>query len=233
MKLKNYQEDIVLYLIDIALKDYPEISADETFIHDVAAYTLNRIAPNYIMSERGFTRFASMNLINEEKENSLIALMMIINMSIECLNTRRKPNKKSIEDKIIDKKDIKSLYNKYIHNFPQFIGRVVDETDEKPIIDTRVTLYINGDKAKSAEPNWPNPYFTNSATNGFYSFWPKSILKSSESKKYEVDLKINHKDYQVSNITKVIETQGTFYKNDLIEGDKIIKLPTCYLIKKS
>ena len=52
MKLKNYQEDIVLHVIDIMLEDNPEIEADETLISDVAAYVLNRIPAKYIMSER-------------------------------------------------------------------------------------------------------------------------------------------------------------------------------------
>ena len=87
MKLKNYQEDIVLNLINIVLKDHPDIEADKDFIHDVAAYTLNRIKPRYIMSERGFTRFASMQLFedNEKNKDNLIEMMMIVNIAVEYL----------------------------------------------------------------------------------------------------------------------------------------------------
>ena len=43
MKLKNYQEDLVLYVADIVIKDRPDVAADKDLLHDVAAYTLNRI----------------------------------------------------------------------------------------------------------------------------------------------------------------------------------------------
>ncbi|MCK4515693.1 MAG: late competence development ComFB family protein, partial [Spirochaetaceae bacterium] len=56
MKLKNYQEDVVLRAIDIALEDQSEVVSDPAFVNDVAAYVLNRVPPRYVMSERGFLR---------------------------------------------------------------------------------------------------------------------------------------------------------------------------------
>lgn len=232
MKLKNYQEDIVLRLTELVLQDYPEIQADEKFIHDIAAFTLNRITPSYIMSERGFTRFATKHLIDEDKNTKgLIEVMVIINMAIEYLKSRRKSDRNNIENKEIKKEPAEPVYNKYIYNFPQFIGRVIDKANNKPIIDACITLYIDGNKAKSIEANWPNPYHTVNETNGFYSFWPKSLFDSSDSKKYKVELKITHKNYLPSNILQTLKVQGTYQKKELIEGDKILKIPICHLIK--
>ena len=96
MQLKNYQEDIVQHIIDIMLEDQPEIEADETFINDVAAYVLNRIPPKYIMSERGFTRLAALELIDDEDDNNLlnlVQLMMFVSKGMETVKDRRRPEK--------------------------------------------------------------------------------------------------------------------------------------------
>lgn len=75
MELKNYQEDVVLGLIDILLEDEPEFVEDTHFKYDVAAFTLNRIRPKYFMSERGFTRFANLYLANEDDSDSFANLV--------------------------------------------------------------------------------------------------------------------------------------------------------------
>jgi hypothetical protein len=101
MKLKNYQEDIVLHVIDIILEDHPEIEADETLISDVAAYVLNRIPAKYIMSERGFTRLASQQLAEDDDENSLldlVQLMMLVSKGMELVKSRRRYKHVNHED---------------------------------------------------------------------------------------------------------------------------------------
>ena len=75
--------------------------------------------------------------------------------------------------------DIKNI--EYIHNFPQFIGRVKDSDSKKPVNNACITMYIDGLKAYPAEPGWINPYFTNALTRGVYSFWPQAI-KSTANK---------------------------------------------------
>ena len=49
MQVKNYQEELVLNTIDLVLQDREDVKPDELLVHDIAAYTLNRIHPKYIM----------------------------------------------------------------------------------------------------------------------------------------------------------------------------------------
>ena len=236
MKLKNYQEDIVLHVIDIMLEDHPEIEADETMISDVAAYVLNRIPPKYIMSERGFTRLAALQLTEEEDENSLldlVQLMMMVSKGLELVKTRRKPNGEIHTDNglMATLQDVQS--NIFLHNFPQFIGRVVEQSSGKPVYNARVTQYIDGVKAAPAEIGWLNPYYTNTATNGIYSFWPKAMKNSSDAKQSKIKITIEHDDYKPSTIERVIRTKGSFRVYDFIQGDEIVNLETCPLVTKN
>jgi hypothetical protein len=237
MKLKNYQEDMVLHVIDIMLEDHPEIEADETMISDVAAYVLNRIPAKYIMSERGFTRLAAMQLAEDNDENSLLDLvqiMMLVSKGMELVKHRRRHN--GGEDRADDGlmatlQDVQS--NIFLHNFPQFIGRVVEKGSGKPVINARITQYIDGVKAAPAEIGWLNPYYTNTATNGIYSFWPKAVKNSSDVIQSKIKITIEHDDYKPTAIEKVIHTKGSFRVYNFIQGDEIVNLETCPLVTKN
>ena len=92
MQLKNYQEDLVLHVIQIALEEHPEITADEAFIHDVASYALNRLPPRYIQSERGFTRLALSHACDSESGGELagmIEMLLLVNRAIDIVRNRR------------------------------------------------------------------------------------------------------------------------------------------------
>lgn len=236
MQLKNYQEDIVQHIIDIMLEDQPEIEADETFINDVAAYVLNRIPPKYIMSERGFTRLAALELIDDEDDNNLlnlVQLMMFVSKGMETVKDRRRPEKSQYGyDGLMSTVEDVQTHN-YLHNFPQFIGRVIDNSSRKPIYDACVTQFIDGVRAMPAEPGWMNPYYTNTATNGVYSFWPKAVKDTSELKQCKIKITIEHENYEPLSIEKVVNIKGAFRVLNFIQGDEIINLSTCPLVQKN
>ena len=236
MKLKNYQEDIVLHVIDIMLEDHPEIEVDEILITDVAAYVLNRIPAKYIMSERGFTRLASIQLAEDEDESSLldlVQLMMLVSKGMELVKSRRRCNNENHGNDGLTAtlQDVQS--KNFLHNFPQFIGRVVEQTSGKPVLNARVTQYIDGVKAAPAETGWLNPYYTNTATNGVYSFWPKAVKNISDAKQSKVKITIEHDNYNPTSIEKVIRTKGVFRVYNFIQGEEIINLETCPLTIKN
>ena len=236
MQLKNYQEDIVQHVIDIMMEDQPEIETDETFVNDVAAYVLNRIPPKYIMSERGFTRLAAKELIDEEENNNLldlVQLMMFVSKGMDIVKDRRRPEKSQYgyDGLLSSVQDVTS--HNFLHNFPQFIGRVIDNSSGKPIYNARVTQFVDGVKAIPAEPGWMNPYYTNTATNGVYSFWPKAIKDTSEIKRCKIKITIEHEDYKPFSIEKQISIKGAFRVLNFIQGDEIVNLSACPLVQKN
>jgi competence protein ComFB len=236
MKIKNYQEDIVIHALNVMMEDQPNLKGDQTFVNDVAAYVLNRMPPKYIMSERGFTRLAISHLIdngNGEGLESLVELMALINNGIKVVKERRKPGNgsKECEEPCITMLDPSLI--EYLHNFPQFIGMVIDKTSGKYVPNACVTLYIDGVKAVPAEPGWVNPYITNSLTKGAFSFWPKAVKDTTESKSFEIKITVEHEKYKSFTLEKAVTTKGAFRVYNFIDGESIINLEPCYLVPKS
>ncbi len=237
MQLKNYQEDVVSHVIDVALEQYPELRSDITFVNDVAAYVLNRVPPKYIMSERGFTRFASLHFLNDNNGAdrsilNLLELMAIVNSGIEVVKERRKTvvpagSHPFYESTVPDIKNIE-----YLHNFPQFIGRLKDRDSKKPATNACVTMYIDGLKAYPAEPGWINPYYTNTLTKGVYSFWPQALKNTAKSKRSKITITIDHENYEPVNIVREVTTEGVFRVYNYIQGAEIVNLETSFLAPK-
>ncbi len=229
MQVRNYQEELVLNTIDLVLQDRGDVKPDKLLVHDIAAYTLNRIPPKYIMSERGFTRLASEYWLDDGNESgltSLVELVLLINRAINVVTSRRQgggPNV-VIQAQPAEIPDIQEI--EYWHNFPQIIGKVVDKKSRKPIYGICVTLYIDGEKSDPAEPGWQNPYHTNSGTKGFYSFWPRPVTSLKESNKLLIKVTFEHPDYKDFAYEKIIETKGDFQPHNYIKVESIFNLGT-------
>ena len=176
MRLKNYNEDLVLDTVKIVLRDRPDIRPTRSFILDVAAYALNRIPPKYITSERGFTRQvvrASGNGDGEEERLiSIIELITLVNRAVDVVARRRRdgasatghaPSKQEEPD------EARSARLTFFYNMPHIFGRVVDADDGKPVISAEATLWINEQMSEPAEAGWLNPYTTNEQTAGYFS----------------------------------------------------------------
>ena len=247
MRIKNYQEDLVIHLVEITLEDYPEIEADEIFIHDVTAYALNRIPPKYIMTERGFTRFASSNLTstgNGDGLANLVELLIVIKKGISVVQHRRTMPQAIITESIEleaskfgaiedEAQVISSLLETekivYVHNFPQFIGRVVNKSTLIPIMNACVTLFINGETVVPAEPGWINPYYTNEPTKGYFSFWPRAQKTESEIETFKFTIEVTHQDFDPARIECPVNSTGLYVIHDYIEGDAVLELDTIYI----
>ncbi len=232
MKLKNYQEDFVLHILDIVLKDRTDIKARESFIHDAAAYALNRIPAKYIMSERGFTRLASDHWIDLENDSglfNLVELLLLVNRAIDVVKNRRESVQRTAVEQDHKEETINTEAMLYWHNFQYLIGRVVDRSTMKPVYGTAVTLYIDGKKSKPVDSGWQNPYYTNPATKGLYSFLPKPVKLKAETKKFNLRVTFEHKEYEKYSLEKMIYTKGDFEVHTYINSDDILNLETACL----
>ena len=93
MDLKNYQEDLVLYVADRVLRDRPDVRPNQVMLHDVAALALNRLPPRYVQSERGFTRFAAEQWVengNAEGLAGLMEVLLLVNRGVDVVKGRRR-----------------------------------------------------------------------------------------------------------------------------------------------
>ena len=227
MKLKNYQEDVVLRGIEIALEDKPDLLSDENFVKDVAAYVLNRVPPRYVMSERGFLRLALEHLEEEQQDQSLanvIELMMLVNRGVELVQGRRHEPSTAVPrvgegHELPDEGAVE-----YVHNYPQIIGRVVEAETGKPVFRAEVSLSANGDLVPQAARGWQNPYVTREQTRGHFSFWPQAIPSLEPELSLELVFTVEHADYRPYKHVERITTEGSYDAAETIRGDKVLSL---------
>ena len=236
MKLKNYQEDLVLYVTDLVLQERPDVEKSESFIHDVAAYTLNRLPPRYIQSERGFTRLAADHWVdstNGEGLAGLVEVLLLVHKAIETIQHRRKSDgeaaasteSSSPADEVLNALD-------YWHNLPYMIGRVIDRDRGAPIERVSVSVSLNGRLAEAAEGNWKNPYHTSQATRGFYSFLPKPERSRSKHKSFALRILLEHPQYEPAELERTLHTQGEYARQQVVLSDSILNLGSTVLRRK-
>jgi competence protein ComFB len=230
MRLKNYNEDLVLETVKIVLKDRKDVHPNRSFVLDVAAYALNRIPPKYITSERGFTRefvhAGNGNGEEGEKLINVIELITLVNRAIEVVARRRRdhvPDQAARPQSGEEEADT-PLQLTYFYNMPHIFGRVVDAGDGKPVIAAEATLWINDRISVPAEPGWRNPYQTNEQTRGYFSFWPQVEMGEAESMRVEMRIGFAHDGYKPFTFRKSMKVAGEFFVQDYIRGDKLLDI---------
>lgn len=64
MKVKNYMEDVVDYLLPDVLKSYPDLCKCQHCVSDIKALTLNNLPPKYVATPIGevYTRINELSL---------------------------------------------------------------------------------------------------------------------------------------------------------------------------
>ena len=164
----------------------------------------------------------------------MVELMLIINKAIDVVSSRRKHGTNGAPVKEPAGPELISDTGKLVfwHNFPQIIGKIVDADSKQPVYDASIELSINGETAEPAEPSWANPYHTNRATGGFFSFWPRSAQSAADEEQFKMHFKISHSEYQRSTITRSVATRGSFQLFDFIHSDGIYNVGTCLLNPK-
>ncbi len=222
MKLKNYQEDMVLQAISIALENRPELLNDEIVVNDIAAFVLNRLPPRYIMSERGFTR-----LVSEEEDPTderrdvatMVQLLVLVNRGIELVENRRRRPGGGDQGELDPKHEVLPVLN-----FPQIVGKVVDGEDLQAVANATVTLYIDGKIAEPAEPGWPNPFRTSLATRGYYSFWPRHLRREEAPAAHDGRIIVEHPDYATVEEAFSVPSREDFAVRDTIDHDSVLRV---------
>lgn len=233
MELKNYQEDVVLRAIDIALEDQPELVTDPVFVNDVAAYVLNRVPPRYVMSERGFLRLTADYFEEDDGNRSLaniIELMILVNRGIEIVCHRRPA---SVLPGAEATANGPGEPNVFVHNYPQFFGRIVDDRTGEPVFGALVSLHVDGDLVPPAEPGWSNPYRTHAQTKGLFSFWPHPGTSEHEITTCGLLLTVEHPAYEALALRKSITTTGAFERTTAIYGEEVVHLGTLRLVPRT
>ena len=232
MKLVNYQEDLVFHVAEIVLQDRPDVEFNQALLLDTAAYTLNRLPPKYIVSERGITRLMANHWFEEGDEGNidgLVEILLLVNTAVDVVKQRR-PSAGN-EDESITDTEADDHIEPHWHNIPYIIGRVVDDESGQPVPDIQVTLMVDGEKIDQAGNGWRNPYTTNSATGGFFSFLPKPIHFEKLNAEFQLKIVFESGMYKAHNIERTVKTHGELAARQEFRNDGSINLGTTSLLK--
>lgn len=236
--MKNYQEDIVLNVLDIVLNERDDIEADDSFKYDVAAFALNRLPPKYLMGERGFARFAAEHMTDDLDRQGLFDMarvLMVVNTGVDVVLNRRRSNGGYKQE---SDAEVQELYrtpeameapantSAYWHNLPQVFGRVIATDTGAPLPEATVTFYIDDKKAEPAEPGWDNPSRTLDATKGFYCFWPMPVRKPEERLETTLAIAIEHDGFKPARIEKTVVTDGSYEIRRILDDESVLQMGT-------
>ena len=232
MKLVNYQEDLVLHIAEIVLQDRPDVELTHELLLDTAAYTLNRLPPRYIVSERGFTRLMADNMFDDEngaKLGNLVELLFLINSAVDVVKKRRSSSVP--RDQMAGEKMEDDHIEPHWHNIPYLIGRVVDSDGKRPVPDIKITLLVDGEKIGQAGNGWTNPYTTSGAAQGFYSFLPEPIHSEEHRRKFALKILFEGDGFEPVTIEQTVKTHGELAARRDFRNDGFINLGATSLVK--
>lgn len=241
MQLRNYQEEMVLAVIPLVLEDHPDVVADATTIHDVAAYVLNRLPPRYIMSERGLTRAAAEHWILDPEDLpvsggkdrddptlfGMVQLLILVNKAVELVKGRRvSGGRTSPKRRGKGPNPDTSLDSDFWHNFPQIIGRVLDSRRKTAVVGATVTLRAGRLGVLRTERGWSNPCRINMETSGYFSLWPRALRDGQESRTLTLRFSFEHPDYAPTSRLCRIRSRGELVAGEVLRLDRVMNLGT-------
>jgi hypothetical protein len=241
MHLRNCQEEMVLAVIPLVLEDHPGIEPDETLLHDVAAYVLNRLPPRYIMSERGLTRIAAEHWLFDPEDlpsprggeadpglAGMVQLLILVNKALQVVQGRRKAKAPTAGRRRRSGKPAAEidLTDDLWHNFPQIIGRVVDARRRSPVAGTKVTLSAGELGVLRTERGWSNPCVTSEGTDGYFSLWPRALRDGQESRDLTLRFTFEHPDFVPATRSYRYRSRGELVPGDELRLDQVINLGT-------
>ena len=181
MALYNLMEEIVVNIVEeiVQKEGSPDINRD-----DIVAYVLNRIAPQYVTSERGILhgRIATKYKIQQKAD-----ILIYIYEAIEVIKKRRdsSPNAEN------------ASLSPVFYVVKHIVGELAEAESLSPLPGVKASLLYNGEPAKMVDAGWVNPYTTNMATKGYYHFWPiYDEVTMKDKKKTTFQLKFEHPDYE-------------------------------------
>jgi len=190
---------------------------------DTICYVLNRIDPNYIVSNRGFTRIYQAGLSHQQSEADISAL---IYKGLRLVNHNLRPTAPHDGTANATHKIINPLFD-----IPTIAGRIFHGISFEPIVGIEVELYYNGELVQMRNSNWQNPYTIVQCTPGIFSFWPMPITADvpDMTKEFKFSLKVNSPDYEPLIHFFKISSISKFHNPQSYALNRTFKLPDLYI----
>jgi competence protein ComFB len=190
---------------------------------DTICFTLNRIEPHYIVSNRGFTRIDHTSIKSQQLDADITTL---IYKGLRLVNHNQRPTAPHDGSNIPTHK-----INHPLFDIPTIAGRIFNGISFEPIIGLEVTLYCEGEPIPMRNSNWQNPFAMVASTPGAYSFWPAPIIAEIPdiSKEFHFSLRVQSPDYEPLNHFFNLSAISKFHTAHSYTLNRTYKLPDLYI----
>jgi competence protein ComFB len=229
MDIHNTNEDLVFDCVQAIFDEIQNNGNPEKFCLcyqcriDTICYTLNRIEPNYVVSNRGFTRIEYTGIKRQQTEADLTAL---IYKGLRLVNHNLRPTAPHDGAAAVPHK-----INHPLFDIPTIAGRIFNGISFEPIVGVDVSLYYEGEPVQMRNTNWQNPFTMVSSTPGAFSFWPAPIIADIPdlTKEFKFSLRVNSLDYEPLTHFFAISMTSKFHNPQSYALNRTFKLPDLYL----
>jgi len=230
MELHNTVEDIVVARVNDIFEALDKEGSERKYCTcnqcrmDIICYTLNRVQPHYIMSNRGASRVQADTF---ERQQQVADITALIHEGFRKVNHNQRP----FFDHAPGEGGADQDKNVPTFNIPTIIGRLLNGNNFAPITDIDVELLCNGEPVQMKDGNWQNPYRIVPNTEGAFSFWPAAVIASAinEPKVFEYTLRVSAPEFETMNhffkisVTSEIQAAASFTLK------RTLKLPDLYM----
>jgi len=231
MEIHNVSEDIVYHSVENIFKaikkegNKAELCLCDQCRLDTICFTLNRIKPRYIVSNRGIAH------IEQDWNGKLQAeadIATLVYQGLRQVNHNQRPTCSHTEDT----SSITKISSEPAYYIPTIIGRLFDGETFAPLAGVTVELRCGDELVPMRNQNWQNPFTLIANIPGTFTFWPVPVPAEGVDihRIFVYSLKVESSQY---------ETLTHFFKVPVISSlpvlyssysmDRTFKLPDLYL----
>jgi competence protein ComFB len=230
MEIHNVTEDIVFNSVQTIFAVVKKDGNPEQFCLcdqcrlDTICYTLNRVKPQYIISNRGMTRIDQDWVERQQTEADIATLVY---KGLRQVNHNRRPTCPHTDDSLFS-----AEINEPAFYIPTIIGRLFDGETFAPVAGVTVTLRIGEEIIPMRNPNWQNPFTLIANTPGAFTFWPAPVPTEAIGVHhlFEFSLKVESSQYEtLTHFFKVASVSTLAVSHSSYTLDRTFKLPDLYL----
>jgi len=190
---------------------------------DTICYTLNRVDPHYIVSNRGLARIEHTSIWRQQTEADISAL---IYKGLRLVNHNLRPTAPHDGTPAAAQKIHHPMFD-----IPTISGRLFNGESFEPVVGVEISLHLNGELVTMRNNNWQNPFMLITSTPGSFSFWPLPINASlpDVTKDFKFAIKVTHPDYEPLNHFFTITAISKFHSPQSYALNRTYKLPDLYI----
>jgi len=229
MEFHNTSEDVVVQAVQKIFEEIEKNGNPENYCLcyqcrvDTICYTLNRIEPQYMVSNRGFTRIDPSSIKHQQMEADISSLVY---KGIRLVNHNQRPTAPHDGTAVNQNKITHPLFD-----IPTIAGRIYNGVSFEPVASIDVSLYCDGELVQMRNANWQNPYTMIASTPGSFNFWPAPIIADSPetTREFKFTIKVRSPDFEPLNHYFSIIGTSKFHTPHSYTLNRTFKLPDLYI----